>query len=81
MVKSIGIDPIHFGVVMVIALMIGIITPPFGICLFVVSEVGNLPVRKTTAEAVKYIPAMVLVIILCVVFPQLITWLPSVLLN
>ncbi len=80
-VKSIGIDPIHFGVVMVIALMIGIITPPFGICLFVVSEVGNLPVRKTTAEAVKYIPAMVLVIILCVVFPQLITWLPSVLLN
>lgn len=80
-VKSIGIDPIHFGVVMVIALMIGIITPPFGICLFVVSEVGNLPVRKTTAEAVKYIPAMVLVIILCVVFPQLITWLPNVLLG
>ncbi|MCI7726887.1 MAG: TRAP transporter large permease [Clostridiales bacterium] len=78
-VKSVGIDPCYFGVIMVIALMIGIITPPFGICLFVVSEVGNVPVRKTTAEAVKYIPAMVLVVILCIFFPQIISWLPSLL--
>ena len=78
-VKSVGIDPCYFGVIMVIALMIGIITPPFGICLFVVSEVGNVPVRKTTAEAVKYVPAMVLVVLLCIFFPQIISWLPSLL--
>jgi tripartite ATP-independent transporter DctM subunit len=79
-VKAIGIDPIHFGVLMVVALMIGIITPPFGICLFVVSEVGKVPVRKVTAEAVKYIPAMVIVCILMIFYPKLVTWLPSVLL-
>lgn len=79
-VKAVGIDPCYFGVIMVIALMIGIITPPFGICLFVVSEVGDVPVRKTTAEAVKYIPAMVLVVILCIYFPQIISWIPNLLL-
>ncbi len=79
-VKSVGIDPSYFGVIMVISLMIGIITPPFGICLFVVSEVGNVPVRKTTAEAVKYIPAMVFVVLLCIFVPGIITWLPTVLL-
>ncbi|MBD8991119.1 MAG: TRAP transporter large permease [Clostridiales bacterium] len=78
-VKSVGIDPCYFGVIMVIALMIGIITPPFGICLFVVSEVGEVPVRKTTAEAVKYIPAMILIVLLCIFFPQIISWLPELL--
>ncbi len=80
-VKAIGINPIHFGVLMVVALMIGIITPPFGICLFVVAEVGKVPVRKVTSEAVKYIPAMVIVCILMIFFPQLVTWLPSALLG
>ena len=80
-VKAIGIDPVHFGVLMVVALMIGIITPPFGICLFVVAEVGEVPVRKVTAEAVKYIPAMVIVCILMIFFPELVTWLPSTLLG
>ena len=79
-VKSVGIDPSYFGVIMVISLMIGIITPPFGICLFVVSEVGDVPVRKTTAEAVKYIPAMVFVVLLCIFVPEIITWLPNALL-
>ena len=78
-VKSVGIDPCYFGVIMVIGLMIGIITPPFGICLFVVAEVGGVPVRKVTAEAVKYIPAMVIVVLLCIFIPEIITWLPSLL--
>ena len=42
-VKSVGIDPIYFGVLMVLGLMVGIITPPFGICLFVVSGVAKIP--------------------------------------
>lgn len=80
-VNSLGIDVVHFGVIMVIALMIGIITPPFGICLFVVAEVGQVPVRAVTKEAVKYIPAMLFTLLLCIVFPQLVTWLPEVLLG
>lgn len=80
-VSSLGINVIHFGVVMVIGLMIGIITPPFGICLFVVAEVGQVPVRRVTKEACTYLPAMILTLILVIVFPQLVTWLPSVLLG
>ena len=80
-VKSLGIDPVHFGVVMTVGLMIGIITPPFGICLFVVAEVGNVPVRKVTKEACTYLPAMVITLILICLFPKIVTWLPSVLLG
>ena len=76
-VKSIGIDPIYFGVLMILALMIGIITPPFGICLFVVSGVAKLPVKDVTKEAIKYIPAMVLVVLVVVFLPQVVTFLPN----
>ena len=76
-VKSIGIDPIYFGVLMILALMVGIITPPFGICLFVVSGVAKLPVKSVTKEAIKYIPAMVAVILLVVFCPAVVTFLPN----
>ncbi len=75
-VGSLGINTVHFGLIMVIGLMIGIITPPFGICLFVVSEVGKVPVKDVTKEALKYIPAMVITLLLVVLFPQLVLWLP-----
>lgn len=81
MVSSLGINVIHFGIIMVIGLMIGIITLPFGICLFVVAEVGNVSVRRMTREACTYLPAMIITLILVIVFPQLVTWLPSVLLG
>jgi tripartite ATP-independent transporter DctM subunit len=76
-VKMLGIDPVHFGVIMIVALMIGIITPPFGICLFVVSEVSGVSVLKVTKEAVRYIPAMLITLILIIVFPKLVLWLPN----
>lgn len=75
-VKAVGIDPIYFGVLMIIALMVGIITPPFGICLFVVSGVAKLPVKSVTKEAVKFIPAMVITILLIAFFPQIVQFLP-----
>ena len=80
-VSSLGINEIQFGLVMTIGLMIGIITPPFGICLFVVSEVGQVPVKDTTREALKYLPAMVIVLLLVIFIPELVTWLPNTLLG
>ena len=78
-VRQLGLDPIHFGVVMVVGLIIGIITPPFGICLFVMSNVANLPVKTVTIECLKYLPAMIIVFILIILIPQLSTWLPNLL--
>lgn len=80
-VKSVGIDPIYFGVLMVLGLMVGIITPPFGICLFVVSGVAKLPVKDVTKEAIRYIPAMLAVILLVAFFPQIVTFIPNTFFN
>lgn len=80
-VTALGIDPIHFAIVMIISLIIGAITPPFGLCLFVVADVNDLLVKDVTREAVKYLPAMILTVLLVIIFPGLATWLPRVLLR
>lgn len=77
-VNSLGIDPIVFGIVMVVALIIGIITPPFGICLFVIADVAKLPVSAVTKEAVRYLPAMVIALLIVIFIPQSVTFLASV---
>lgn len=80
-VTALGINAVHFALVMIIALIIGAITPPFGLCLFVVADVGNVPVRSVTKEALKYLPAMIVTLLLVIIYPQLVTWLPSILLR
>ncbi|OUN00185.1 MAG: hypothetical protein BAA02_05455 [Paenibacillaceae bacterium ZCTH02-B3] len=75
-VQQAGIDMIHFCIVLVVALIIGIITPPFGICLFVVSDVAKLPVTTVTRACLPYLVPMIIVVILLVLFPGLSTWLP-----
>ena len=75
---SLGISAVHFGLIMVVALMIGIITPPFGICLFVVAEVGQVPVKDVTKQALRYLPAMLAVLLLITLFPDVVLWLPRI---
>ena len=76
-VRSLGIDVVHFGVFMTMALCIGIVTPPFGMCLFVLSDVAQIPVKDVTKEAILYVPAMIIVTLLVIFFPQIILWLPN----
>jgi len=78
-INSLGLDPVHFGVMMTVALISGIVTPPFGICLFVMSDVSGLPVSVVTKECAKYLPAMFVVLLLIIFFPALSTWLPNLL--
>lgn len=80
-VMSLGVDPIHFSLILVVGLIVGAITPPFGLCLFVVSDVAEIPLRKVTREALTYLPAMVITLLLMIIFPQLVTWLPKVMLR
>lgn len=76
-INQMGIDPIYFGVMMAVALISGIVTPPFGICLFVMSDVSQLPVSVITKECAKYLPAMFAVLVIIILFPGLSTWLPG----
>jgi C4-dicarboxylate transporter, DctM subunit len=68
-IAKLGIDPIHFGVVFVIALCIGFITPPVGVCLFVISRVSRVPIEALSLHALPYIGAMIGVLFLLIYFP------------
>lgn len=74
---SIGMDPIHFGVVMVLALMIGLSTPPVGVCLFVASSFAKVPITKTVKELMPYFGVALLVLLIVAFVPSLSLFLPG----
>jgi tripartite ATP-independent transporter DctM subunit len=73
---SMGIDPVHLGVVIVLALTIGVVTPPVGMSLFIVSDISGLPVGRIARSALPYIVALILALILVAYIPQLVLLLP-----
>jgi len=78
---SVGIDPIHFGVVLVFNLMIGLMTPPMGVGLFVVSSVSNVKMEAITREVIPMLIPLVLVLLALILFPGLVTALPDMVLG
>ena len=80
-VNQLGIDLVHFGVVMVLNLMIGQITPPFGMCLFTIAQVGGLNVEKISRATLPWAAPLVIVLIATIFIPELIVWLPAVLMQ
>ncbi|MDQ0205670.1 tripartite ATP-independent transporter DctM subunit [Alkalicoccobacillus murimartini] len=74
---SVGMDPVHFGVVMVLTLMIGLSTPPVGVCLFVASSFAKVPIGKTVKELIPYFAVAIFVLLLVSYIPQLSLFLPS----
>lgn len=80
-VNQLGIDLVHFGVVMVLNLMIGQITPPFGMCLFTIAQVGGLNVEKISHATLPWAAPLVIVLIATIFIPELIVWLPTVLMQ
>ncbi|MFB0936169.1 MAG: TRAP transporter large permease [Propionivibrio sp.] len=80
-VNQLGIDLVHFGVVMVLNLMIGQITPPFGMCLFTIAQVGGLNVERISRATLPWAAPLVIVLIATIFIPELIVWLPTVLMQ
>lgn len=71
-----GIDPLHFGFVFILNLVIGMLTPPVGVLLFVVSSARQVPVNALLANVWPFIVCQYAVLVLCIVYPPLVTWLP-----
>jgi tripartite ATP-independent transporter DctM subunit len=67
-----GIDPLHLGIVTVITLAIGLVTPPYGLCLLIASSIAKLPIEKSFKAVLPYISIELLVLLLIVFYPQLI---------
>jgi len=76
---SFGIDPVHFGIIIVLNLMISILTPPMGMALFVVAKVGNIPFHKLAVAIIPWLIPPIAVLVLVIVFPPLSTFLPGLL--
>jgi len=76
-----GIDPVHFGVVMTLNLMIGLLTPPVGMVLYAVSTIAQVPVVRLAWELVPFMIVLTIVLILITYIPGLVTWLPTLVLG
>ncbi|MCP9199079.1 TRAP transporter large permease [Gramella sp. GC03-9] len=75
---SLGIDPVHFGIIMVLNLCIGLCTPPVGSVLFIGVGVANTTIKKVIKPLLPLFVGMLIALILVVLFPELSLWLPRV---
>lgn len=76
-VTTIGVDPIHFGIIMMLNLSIGLVTPPVGTVLFVGCAIGKIPIEKATRHLWPFWLAMLVVLMLVTYFPFFAMWVPS----
>jgi tripartite ATP-independent transporter DctM subunit len=76
MITKVGIDPIHFGVVLVLNLMIGLLTPPLGMNLFVVCRIAKIPFGDSVIGVAPFIVPLVIVLIMITYIPIITLWLP-----
>ena len=75
--KALGIDLIHFGVLVVVNSMIGLITPPYGILLFVINAVTGISLKEIISEIWMFIFVLIIALLIMIFFPETILWLPE----
>jgi tripartite ATP-independent transporter DctM subunit len=75
-VKALGIDLVHFGVVAVVNCMIGLITPPYGVLLFVINATTGIPLRTIIAAIWPWVFALLVALLVMILFPPVVLWLP-----
>lgn len=80
-VTSVGIDPLHFGIVMCVNLTIGLLTPPIGVALFTTSSVTGVSLNKMVGPIWRWVGVAFLVLVLITYIPALVTWLPYAVLS
>jgi len=78
---EIGMDPVHFGVMMTLNLMIGQLTPPMGILLYSVSGISKIPVHDIVSELKPYLIALLIILLLITFVPSITLYLPNLLMG
>jgi tripartite ATP-independent transporter DctM subunit len=74
--KALGIDLVHFGVMAVFNIMIGLITPPYGLLLFIISAISGAPLRLIIRDTMPFVYAMIVALFVITYFPEAVLWLP-----
>jgi tripartite ATP-independent transporter DctM subunit len=77
--KALGIDLVHFGVVTVFNIMIGLITPPYGLLLFIISAISGAPLRTIIRDTMPFVAAMIVALAIITFIPDTVLWLPRLL--
>jgi TRAP-type C4-dicarboxylate transport system permease large subunit len=77
--RALGIDPVHFGVVAVVNIMLGLITPPYGLLLFLMVKIAQVPLKDLVRDIIPFLGAMMGVLALITVFPDVVLYLPRLL--
>jgi tripartite ATP-independent transporter DctM subunit len=75
-VMALGVDPVHFGIILITNLCIGLCTPPVGTCLFLASSVGNTTISRVVPKAIPFFIAMTVALLLITYIPEISLWLP-----
>ena len=73
---ALGVDPVHFGVIVVVNTMIGLATPPYGLLLFVVTSITRSPIRDTIRYLMPFLGLMIVGLVIITFVPDLVLWLP-----
>jgi TRAP-type C4-dicarboxylate transport system permease large subunit len=76
---AMGIDPVHFAIIVIFNLMIGLITPPMGLCLFVADSIANVGLNKIIKRIIPFFFVEVIVLLVITFVPETVTFLPNLL--
>jgi len=79
--KELGIDPVHLGVITVVTLAIGLVTPPVGACLFVSCDISKTPIMEAFRASLPYLIGFLGIVVLIIFFPQIALFLPNLLIK
>lgn len=77
--RALDIDLVHFGVVIVVNIMIGLITPPYGVLLFVINALTGIPLKDIIREIWPFLAALILALLVMTLVPEIVLWLPRML--
>jgi TRAP-type C4-dicarboxylate transport system permease large subunit len=77
--KALGIDLVHFGVVAVFNIMIGLVTPPYGLLLFIMSAISGAPLHAIIRDTAPFVVAMLVALAIITFVPDTVLWLPRLL--
>jgi tripartite ATP-independent transporter DctM subunit len=77
--QALGVDMVHFGVMVVVNIMIGLITPPYGLLLFIMTRIAEVPLRDLVRDTMPFLMSMLVALALITFVPGLVLWLPRLL--
>jgi TRAP-type C4-dicarboxylate transport system permease large subunit len=74
--QALGVDPVHFGVVAVTNIMIGLVTPPYGLLLFMMVKIADVPLKDLVIDVLPFLGVMFVALALITLMPDAVLWLP-----